>query len=1507
MERQALLHPADETLVSYGLGKLGDTLAESVNKHLEQCDPCRRRVAELSSDSFVGRLRDAQPRLGDAPTRPKTIVEPEPPRQSPAAGKPPATATPPVSSGKLPPELVNHPQYEVLRELGRGGMGVVYLARNKLMDRPEVLKVLNKEMLAKQGTADRFLREIQSAGKLHHPNVVAAYTALQMGDLLVFAMEYVEGDDLAKLVRARGPLPVVNACYFAYQAAQGLQHAHECGMIHRDIKPGNLILFRQGKKAVVKILDFGLAKVTSERGLDRTLTQEGQMLGTPDYIAPEQTLDAQKADIRADIYSLGCTLYHLLTGSPPFSGSSLYAVLQAHHSTEARMVNLVRPEVPVELAAVVAKMMAKDPNRRYQTPAEVVQALKPFLKPGGLTSPQPELSRVMSQADRPVAALAPPGDDEDPSLAPMEAFEPSERWKSLIDTPKLSRSLTSRSAIRKPRRQPPWMWPSVAVSVLLLGLVTAWASGVFSVKTKDGVIVLQGLPDKAEVFVDGEKVNVTWPGGGSPAEITVPPGKRGVQVKKDGFQVFGPELGVVSVASGEKTPLTIRLVPARDARSGHGGLGAVAESGKDERNRKSLGRPFFIRGDWSVDNGELVQSNLAGDRFYPAIVFGDPKLSEYDITLEYKKTGGSLDGGIMFHWLGDSHHYTFLLGSNGGLDLCYVYNGKGGREDGNWKWMKWLSNRWYSLRIEVRGDTYRAYLDGELMAEQTDSRFANGRICLFTSRQTARFRRIKISDSQGKVLLEGLPELPASKSVPSPTSNAENRTSALIEVETAARKTRQQWAERLKMPVVSTNSLGMVFSLIPPGQFQMGSPESEKERGDGEQQHLARIAKPFYLGAYEVTQSQFERVMGRNPSSFSNQGGDTEKSTGVDTSRYPVENVTWYDAVEFCNMLSEKEGLRPYYRISTIERERNMSIKSATVSVEGGNGYHLPTEAQWEYACRAATTTQFSFGTVNNGIECNCNGKEPYGTEEPGQLIATTVPVGRYSSNAFGLFDMHGNVWEWCWDRYTESLTQASDPVGSPLGRLRVHRGGSYGCPARLCRSAYRGRQEPRFADSGMGFRVALPIDAAVGRATEPSAKPASRDFQSSLIPKSDNRQDGFVPLFNRKDTNGWKTHPSQAGNWRVENGVLIGSGPDRSHLYTERGDFKDFHLCVVARINDGGNSGVYFRSTFGPGWPADHPSWPYGYEAQIDNTVDMNRTGSLYAGHDGAVVAFHESLVPPGKWFNMDIIVKANHIVVKVNGVTTADYLDEKEISASGYIALQQNNPKTVVEFRKIEIKELPEKKTASKPSTPAAKTKKPASGSFEPIFNGTDLAGWDGDLSIWKVDDGTIVAHGENNPVNDSTGNTYLIHQGDYTDFELTLQFKLSNQGNSGVQFRTMLNDRGKVQGYQAEIGYVRNHGSITGNLYEEATGRGFLVELNEVQRRRFEAKYRAGDWNDLFVRCVGDHVVVKINGITTVDFHDPQGRRSGFFALQSHGGMKPLIAFRDIRVRDLHHRPN
>ena len=286
MGATAAVHPTDQILQSYGLGKLDPASAESVCKHLEGCAACQRRVAEMSSDSFLGRLRDVQERAGSTGPAVSSLAG-----LSLLDAGSSSPARPPSST--LPPGLADHPDYEVIRELGQGGMGTVYLAQNRLMGRHEVLKIVSSHLINRPGVLDRFLGEIRNAARLHHSNIVMAYSASRLGESIMLAMEYVEGLDLAKLVIAKGPLPVANACNYVHQASLGLQHAHDCAMVHRDIKPSNLMLARQGKRAIIKVLDFGLAKIKSEGGADSGLTREGQMLGTPDYISPEQISDAQ--------------------------------------------------------------------------------------------------------------------------------------------------------------------------------------------------------------------------------------------------------------------------------------------------------------------------------------------------------------------------------------------------------------------------------------------------------------------------------------------------------------------------------------------------------------------------------------------------------------------------------------------------------------------------------------------------------------------------------------------------------------------------------------------------------------------------------------------------------------------------------------------------------------------------------------------------------------------------------------------------------------------------------------------------------------------------------------------------------------------------------------------------------------------------------------------------------------------------------------------------------------
>jgi hypothetical protein len=290
----------------------------------------------------------------------------------PPGGQP--TPTPGQPDGRPPAWVLGGlPEYEVVGELGRGGMGTVYLARNRLTGRAEALKVV-----ARTDAADRLLREVRAAAALSHPNVVAAYSARMVGCSLVFAMEYVDGEDLFRLVRTRGPLPVAEACEYVRQAALGLHHAHERGMVHRDVKPHNLIRARDG---TVKVLDFGLVRATAIGSADPGLTPDQEAVGTPDYMAPELAIDPKRADARADVYGLGCTLYYLLTGSPPFQAVTPYEVVLRHRVRKPEPLDRACPAVPPGLVRVAARMLAKDPADRYSTAADAAAALAPFTVP----------------------------------------------------------------------------------------------------------------------------------------------------------------------------------------------------------------------------------------------------------------------------------------------------------------------------------------------------------------------------------------------------------------------------------------------------------------------------------------------------------------------------------------------------------------------------------------------------------------------------------------------------------------------------------------------------------------------------------------------------------------------------------------------------------------------------------------------------------------------------------------------------------------------------------------------------------------------------------------------------------------------------------------------------------------------------------------------------------------------------------------------------------------------
>jgi serine/threonine protein kinase len=284
--------------------------------------------------------------------------------------------------------------YQILDRLGEGGMGQVFQARHQHMQRIVALKVIRKEKLANEDAVKRFYQEIQAAAQLHHPNIVVAYDAGPAGNTHYFAMEFVEGTDLAAHVHYSGPLGSGQACQYIRQAALGLQHAFERGLVHRDIKPANLLLGQEASGTpVVKLLDLGLARLQTPGGAaEKGLTRTGQVMGTPDYLAPEQAMDSRSADVRSDLYSLGCTFYFLLTGHPPFSGESLAQVLLKHQVAEVEPPANGWGAIPTGVQAILRKLLAKKPEDRFQTPQELVDALAPFRGMAESAPPVPQPS-----------------------------------------------------------------------------------------------------------------------------------------------------------------------------------------------------------------------------------------------------------------------------------------------------------------------------------------------------------------------------------------------------------------------------------------------------------------------------------------------------------------------------------------------------------------------------------------------------------------------------------------------------------------------------------------------------------------------------------------------------------------------------------------------------------------------------------------------------------------------------------------------------------------------------------------------------------------------------------------------------------------------------------------------------------------------------------------------------------------------------------------------------------
>jgi WD40 repeat protein/serine/threonine protein kinase len=517
-------HPSIEELTAFTLGTLDEETQAPIEAHVAACTSCQERAAVAPGDNLVELVRRVRPRTGRrADTFVDTAAQVQTPVPLSAVAETDALmlaeSDRPEAPDALPPELARHERYRVVRLLGVGGMGAVYEAEHLVMQRTVALKVIKRAYTANADALERFRREVRAAARLSHPNIVITYDAEDAGETHFLVMEYVEGIDLGRLVQECGPLPVDRACEYVRQAALGLQYAFEQGMVHRDLKPHNLMLTSDGR---VKILDFGLARFASEAASAAGLTGTGLVLGTVDYIAPEQADNAHQADIRSDIYSLGCTLYHLLAGQPPFpTGTSLQKVM-AHMEKKPQPLTELRDDLPEGLMPVLERMMAKDPKHRYQTPAEVAFALEPFT-----------FTTAVARTPKPQPCTR----ETDPYLTVV----------------------LKKAPIRGRRR------PRLATAVAILAFLVAGllGVGVYRIATDKGELVIQTDNDDVEVVVSksGKVVKIIDTKNGK--HVTLNSGDYEL-VLKDGGEGLKLSPGKMTLKRGETVLATIERVQKRE-------------------------------------------------------------------------------------------------------------------------------------------------------------------------------------------------------------------------------------------------------------------------------------------------------------------------------------------------------------------------------------------------------------------------------------------------------------------------------------------------------------------------------------------------------------------------------------------------------------------------------------------------------------------------------------------------------------------------------------------------------------------------------------------------------------------------------------------------------------------------------------------------------------------------------------------------------------------------------
>jgi formylglycine-generating enzyme required for sulfatase activity/serine/threonine protein kinase len=953
--------------------------------------------------------------------------------------------------------------YVLQARIGAGGMGQVFKAEHRHMRRLAAIKLLPPALTKDEAAVKRFQREVQAAARLTHPNIVQTFDAGVQKGVWYLVMEYVEGRDLSALVKASGKLGVHDAVNFTLQAARGLAFAHGDGVVHRDIKPANLLLDAKG---TVKILDMGLARIDEGDSQDHQLTNTGQVMGTVDYMAPEQATNTHNADARSDVYSLGCSLFRLLTSENVYEGTTVVEKILAHISHPVPSLRDRRPDIPEEIDRIFKKMVAKQPEDRHQTAAEVVKDLEAWMKGSG--GDESSFATEDSKLHAFIQSVKTPGKSGVLASSSTKAAAATATVAAKAATkgvPDVTLSVQSGEIDTDPHTQrfttSPVAAPSPApktkgggrgkipMPVLIAAGGAAFlflALGIWLiVRNKDGdEIARVQVPDGGTATVEAapadkppslptlESVSPPpAPPNTTPPKPAPPPtpqgGTQAATTLRWPLAPTKPEDITWLQGLGDGVQITLRLGPNKEVTI--------------DRDDALPAGPATVVGVISIDGrkpGEETMNRLA-------------TLSDLEVLdVPWSKSKEALWHVTKFA------HLRWLRVSVGATDIDPAFfaalpalehlvvnrEGKLGWEAGV---VQSKTIREISL--------YRAALPTDWspfasMPRLESVSINNGNVEEFdrAAKQLAAVAPwVRITDASSRnIVIDPTAPRPGSGGVtPNPSVPAgPTPPPAIAPFNPAKAKAHQEaWAKYLGEPVEITNSVGMKLVVIPPGEFTMG------RKGEPAGEAPVTLTKPFRIGAHEVTQGQWKAVMETEPWKGKQRDGSMPETLASDNA--PASNVPWQSAVDFCKKLSEKER--------------------AAGRIQSDQEYRLPTEAEWEYACRAGTNTAYFFGDSEKEFDDDAWAQhnasqvgEPYPHE-----------VGLKKPSPWGLYDVYGNVSEWCGDWWSETLPGGTDPSGPVTGSARCLRNGAYEGHRRYMHSQYRSKGQP-IGIHKSGMRVVL-------------------------------------------------------------------------------------------------------------------------------------------------------------------------------------------------------------------------------------------------------------------------------------------------------------------------------------------------------------------------------------------------------------------------------------------------